>query len=821
MSCSSTSITKNEYVCMDTTADSNYKLGSGLDKQIPNLNINREKKEISLDVNSSNHYFTLDEKAHCDEKWQDWFCIQNYHNGNSVNKYPNIKTMSVGVCYNSCEPGYIKSANNKCIIYYDEDDLNFNPLAIIAMLGTMLQPSSVPIPGSSQAIPNYNNINDTIGMRGSYLNDLYRLNIKDGTTSITSTDIQYINTGTGGTGTLPENYTKQQRLLLYIIKQLANKEGNKSAIIGIKEDIKKAVDELYDMYITRLKGDEEEQGKLLNKIKNYDFNMENLKKIYGKDKNNKRRLPNIILYAYNIMRFVFYDKNGSQYTKDSSTNIDNNIKRLLEYNSILKGDKDDTDLLIKIFKYACYNCFNVNYDVFNNYIKKNNADITSATVICIVNDSPSSSPSSSSSYTTITRGDGIKRFEMSGDETTFLEASIDATYKYEYPYYNDITFYDHQLLHEYSENTQYITKILLIFGTILGLITAVLIFYWLLRNLSYQTGIDMIKKVINFMNYCVLFYNNGTFSLIMFFVYLYYYLIYSLGKSNYTIVSVFFKLINISIIIVLVVLAFIFILELLNIDYVSLLKNMNYFNKADVDREKEDEKIVTMLLYMFSLYLIAVYMYSVYIIRFSITASEYNIMANVDSQDENAVPYINNIMARKYNSNITSSFNFMFSKADRDWAKKITGTSDAKAPGVPSTRDTPGVPSTRDVPSVPGTRDTPGVPGVPSVPGVADSGALASAIAVVPSTALGTALGTSLGTALGELASTSVPGTPVPIAKSRVRSSALMNATTSSEMLDDLRKSQPTNETPSFDLSNITTGVDGWVIQNPPPNMRR
>lgn len=807
MSCSSTSITKNEYVCMDTTADSNYKLGSGLDKQIPNLNINREKKEISLDVNSSNHYFTLDEKAHCDEKWQDWFCIQNYHNGNSVNKYPNIKTMSVGVCYNSCEPGYIKSANNKCIIYYDEDDLNFNPLAIIAMLGTMLQPTSVPIPGSSQAIPNYNNINDTIGMRGSYLNDLYRLNIKDGTASITGTDIQYINTGTGtGTGgTLPENYTKQQKLLLYIIKQLANKEGNKSAIIGIKEDIKKAVDELYDMYITRLKGDEEEQGKLLNKIKNYDFNMENLKKIYGKDKNNKRRLPNIILYAYNIMRFVFYDKNGTQYTKDSSTNIDNNIKRLLEYNSILKGDKDDTDLLIKIFKYACYNCFNVNYDVFNNYIKKNNADITSTTAICIFNDSPSPSPSPSSSssssptYTQITRGEGIKRFEMSGDETTFLEASIDATYKYEYPYYNNITFYDHQLLHEYSENTQYITKILLIFGTILGLITAVLIFYWLLRNLSYQTGIDMIKKVINFMNYCVLFYNNGTFSLIMFFVYLYYYLIYSLGKSNYTIVSVFFKLINISIIIVLVVLAFIFILELLNIDYVSLLKNMNYFNKADVDREKEDEKIVTMLLYMFSLYLIAVYMYSVYIIRFSITASEYNILANVDSQDENAVPYINNIMARKYNSNITSSFNFMFSKDVRDWANKITGTSDAKAPGVPGTH------------------------------GVPDSGALASAIAGVPSTALG-ALGTSIGTALGELASTSVPGTPVPIAQRRVRSSALTENI--DNMLDDLRKSQTdTGGTPlhldnpfgksPYDLSNIKVGTDGWITQNLPENMRR
>jgi len=666
-------------------ADSNYKLSTSLNMQ--HITVNKVKNDITLNIPAggtsgsgssgttsaatANHYFTMDEKAHCDEKWQDWFCIQNYHNGNLVNKYPNTKTMSVGVCYNSCPPGYIRSATNKCIIYYDDDDLNFNPLAIIAMLGTYLQSKtdSTSIPYTTKSIEHYNIINDTIGMRGSYLNDLYRLNIKEGT-GISNTQIAYINNALKSEDmTSVENALKtapQQKLLLKIIKYFVENTNSSNTIKAIKGDIKKAADELFDMFITRLKGDDEEKEILLNKIKNYVFNIEKLKKLYGKDSkdNISPRFQNIILYGYNIMRFVFYN-NVTNVVYDSAT-IDNNIKRLLEYNSLTsKGDAEDTGFLIKIFKYACYNCFNTNYDIFKKYIDKGNV-LPASTVICIINDSPT--------YTEKTRKDFV-RFELADGETTFLDAKVDnIVFTYTYPYYNSISFYDHQLLAEYSENTQYISKILIVFGILLGIIPAVCILYYLLRIITYATSFDIITKTIFFINYCCLFYNSWTFAMIQVFAYIYYYLIYSLSKSNYTIVSVFFKLINIAVMIVLMVIAFIFILELLNIDYVALLKNMNYFNNANgnVDRDSEDERISTLLLYVVSLYLIGIYMYCVYIIRISITDVEYNILANVDADANSSLDYINNLLLQKYIDNITSSFNFVYSTAEINKAKELS-----------------------------------------------------------------------------------------------------------------------------------------------------
>jgi hypothetical protein len=664
-----TTVTTNKYICKDS--NNNYIFGDRLPTPIKHISKDTAKKEISLTTDSSNHYFTMDEKAHCSEKWQDWFCIQNYHNGNGVNKYPNTKTLSVGVCYNSCPKGYIKSANsksNKCIIYYNDDDLIYNPLAIIAMLGTLLKNKDDKT--KTLTIPKYTTINDTIGIRGSYLNDLYRLNIKEGT-SISIADIEYIN------GTIPEEHPKQQKLLLKIIQHLVAKDNN--TINAIKRDIENTSKELYDIYITRLKGDEEEKDRLLNRIKNYVFDMEKLKKLYDKNKNNNQnqRFQNIILYTYNIMRFVFYDNVADTTNPYESEKINTYIGELLDYNSLAKGDEEGKSFLIKIFKYACYNCFNVNFEIFDKYIKKNG--ITANTEICIINNTPI--------YTKKQRKDFVK-FEMK-DETDFLESSIDPLFIYKYPYYNDISFYDHQLLHEYSENTQYVTKILIILGVILGLIAAVCLFYYLFRKISYLTGIDMIKKVINFVNYCFLFYNSGTFALIKLFAFVYYYLIYNWGKTSYTIVSVFFKILNISILIVLTVIAFILILELLNMDYVSLLKKMNYLNNTDRgDVEIEDGKMLNLIKYVVSLYLIGVYMYCIYIIRFSINEDEYNILGNVDTPGEIGVRYIDTLLLKKYIKNITSSFNFMFTTDEMKWAVSIVGkptmavTASAGAPGA-------------------------------------------------------------------------------------------------------------------------------------------
>ena len=47
-----------------TTTDSNYKIGSGIINKEP-LSLDTVKNVISLTEESSNYYFTMDEKAHC------------------------------------------------------------------------------------------------------------------------------------------------------------------------------------------------------------------------------------------------------------------------------------------------------------------------------------------------------------------------------------------------------------------------------------------------------------------------------------------------------------------------------------------------------------------------------------------------------------------------------------------------------------------------------------------------------------------------------------------------------------------------------------
>ena len=99
---------------------------------------------------SSNHYFYADEKAHCSETWQDWFCIPNYHNNNKVNKYPFTKTMSVGVCYDYCAKGSngkymtIKNKTN-CEVYDDEDEV-LHAVSEIKAKGIKIEEVFTPFP---------------------------------------------------------------------------------------------------------------------------------------------------------------------------------------------------------------------------------------------------------------------------------------------------------------------------------------------------------------------------------------------------------------------------------------------------------------------------------------------------------------------------------------------------------------------------------------------------------------------------------------------------------------------------------------------------
>ena len=199
-------ITSNKYICAseisDISGNRTYTIKSDnarITNELMNskyVNIDIANSKISLTADSSNHYFWADERAHCSEKWQDWFCVPNYHNNNNVNKYPNTKTMSVGVCYTACPMGYTVSGINKCNIYENaNDDLIYNPLAIIAIFGTHFHFNTN---ASLGVRANYNDIKDTISVRGSYLNDLYRVNNNNNFIKK-----EYINIAKNTSGTLP------------------------------------------------------------------------------------------------------------------------------------------------------------------------------------------------------------------------------------------------------------------------------------------------------------------------------------------------------------------------------------------------------------------------------------------------------------------------------------------------------------------------------------------------------------------------------------------------------------------------------------------
>jgi hypothetical protein len=629
-------LTSKNYVCIDKTTN-NYTFNTD-SKQIIDLissgsiNINKEKDEISLTAITSNHYFIADEKAHCSEKWQDWFCVPNYHNNNKVNKYPVTDTMSVGVCFSSCPAGYIPSKINKCTVYNVEDDLIYNPLAIIAIFGTNFHMNI----GDKVSIENYNNINDTIGIRGSYLNDLYRVNNnnkfipKDRITYII--DNNKIETG------------KQEKLIINIIKRFikkGNDGGDLCATIKlIKDDIRNTTLEFCKIYIDPLQNSIAKQNKLLGKIKDYILNINKLDKLYGLDKSGKSKLKNAISYTYNIMRSVFYKKDGTNYIINKNIDIDNNIRDLFEFNNIQEKNQNS---LIKIFKFACYNCFNVNYDIIKEYLDEKFGEDNENII-------------RRDNMVEYTYPDHFIKCDIDVEQ---LESVSSNKFVYNIPYYNNIVFYEHQLLSEYSESTQSIIQIVLILAIFLGIIVVIWLIYSFILYIESPKGV-FINKVVNFINYCYLFYNMITYYFVCTISYLYYYILCKYCNSNYTILNIFLKLVNIIIIIGLVICTFLIILEMLNINYIKLLQNMNFGIGNQVLEDSNIETNTFIYIYLSALYLIGIYMYSIYITRYSISSKEFEMITNMDAKDANSTSYINNLLLNKYVDNMLSKFNSVY-----------------------------------------------------------------------------------------------------------------------------------------------------------------
>lgn len=642
-------ISTNKYVCKDDANKYTVNTTNPVFQNIKPENIKIEKTEIALTPTTDNHYFLAEEKAHCSEKWQHWFCIPNYHNRNRINKYPDTDMMSVGKCYTYCDNSKISivptlNKNGKCSVYEDgnDTDLLFNPLAIIAMFGTNLYHKT-----TDPVIPNYTNIRDTIGIRGSYLNDLYRVNNSD--TFIT---LEEQNLVLGGDTIANAKYGRQQKIILSIIRRFISKGLDEGAmgsreIIHIKEDIKKATDFFIQKYVKDIKYTKNKQVKLLQKIKNYSFKTSDLEGVFGKDTNNKDRLKNAIAYANLIMNFV---------CKDGSANIDNRIRHLFQMNNIVLTGNDQTSL-IKIFKTACYSCFNVaaNYDIFEGYLK---------TIIGTDGDTVFYNDKATVyKYDAAAAAQPLFLYKCDIAETDLDVVSTES--KYNIPYYNNITFYDHQILSEYSDNEKSFVYMLTIFGICLGFVAGGCLLYAIAIYILRPKG-KALAYMISYVNFCSLFYSLITITLIDVSSYVYYYLLCRYSASNYTIISLFFKIINIILIISLVSYVINTVLNLLNINY-CMLSNEN-------GGEDCDSKYVYW--YIVYLYLIAIYVYSMYLMRYGRTDIEYDVLVNPDAIPEHSKQYIHLLLLERYLTNIKAMFDVYsgaeLSKAVAETAKAAT-----------------------------------------------------------------------------------------------------------------------------------------------------
>jgi hypothetical protein len=590
--------------------------------------INVENEEISLTspALTSNHYLQSDEKAHCKGKWQDWFCIHNYHNNNNINNYPDIKTMSIGVCYNYCElrtsqpnTGETITKNNKCTEYYDENDLIYNPLALIAILGTHFNKDI----GFQTRMPLYDNIEKTIGIRGSYLNDLYRVNKND--EFIKFGNILEINED------IKKNKNNQDKLLFNIIKYIV--ENNVYIIEEIKTDIRKACNNINNLYLKKIKGRPEQKQEFLSKIKNYVFDIVNIDKLYGKDKNNFQKLINIIAYTHNIMRLVCYEYNETSKSRKLSNydKIKTNIMLILSTNKVNKNLIDNIDDIVDIFTAACYNCFNVNYDIFYKYMLEKT---TSNTILIRIN------------------RDNINNIIF--NEATFIKCGIDdaffvkektAPYKYNLIYYNDVPYYDHKVLSEYSDNISNIDKILLgLLGFFIGVIIIFLLYFVLFYLKFKYPEYHIVDRFIYLINFSHLFYKRLTLALLNFSCRVFYKFV-STFRSKYIFLSLLYKIFNIIFIIFLLSYLFTAFIELLNIDYLTLLKNINYSNFTVANASSEDNiSYMNIPYYILIIYLILIYMYSIYIIKYSLEDSQFDIIANIDSDDTISSEFIDYLL---------------------------------------------------------------------------------------------------------------------------------------------------------------------------------
>ena len=184
--------------------------------------------------------------------------------------------------------------------------------------------------------------------------------------------------------------------------------------------------------------------------------------------------------------------------------------------------------------------------------------------------------------------------------------------KFTITYYNNIVFYDHHLLSEYSDNTKYIIQLLIIFSVVFGIILFICFAYLVCLHIHrlFWSKKPIINYIIYYINYVHLFYKWLTFNLLKN-ISQGYLFICKLCKYKWNITSVVMNILNICILIYLVSYLFTSIIDLLSIDYINLIANINYDGKGgDTTMSIVNHKTnSTIFYYLLCIYLISIYIY--------------------------------------------------------------------------------------------------------------------------------------------------------------------------------------------------------------------
>jgi hypothetical protein len=380
------------------------------------------------------------------------------------------------------------------------------------------------------------------------------------------------------------------------------------------------------------------KNNFLKKIKNYVFDINSLENIYGNDKKGVKNIIDIIAYAYNIMKLICFDDTNKIYDKKT---IKANIIKIMGYKGIQSDEntEEDQNFIIQMFKYACFNCFNTNFDIFKKYID----DIDAKYITDATKKFPCDSFILKNKKVTSYTRDFIKL------EGIDLSNEIIAV-KRIYDYYDNIEEYNHNVMYEYAENTTNIILILMIFAILLAFVLAFGILY------AFLSRFDWIPLITKRVNFCHLFYEGFFYGIIMVFCNSYYYL--CKNSNSYSIGSIITNICNILLIIFAFGMLYYALMELLNVDYISLLNKIKFEQLPTNWFDDESDAIAfrNMIMYIFLTYFIGIFFYSIYIIRYSLTDFDYDIIGNRDADSKISTKYLNYILLKTHNEGLLSKF---------------------------------------------------------------------------------------------------------------------------------------------------------------------